>query len=95
MCQDIGKHNATPPLVVMQTTKTDIDKCKAWSICQNSRDEQFTIQVGISSKNKTLIGRLDDLAKNILKPTTEIAVDRYTAYKRSVCEVMMGLSRQS
>jgi hypothetical protein len=25
-----------PPLVVMQTTKTDIDKCKAWSICRNS-----------------------------------------------------------
>lgn len=34
MCQDIDKHNAIR--LVMQTTKTDIDKCKAWSICQNS-----------------------------------------------------------
>ena len=36
MCQDIDKHNATSPLVVMQTTKTDTDKCKAWSVCRNS-----------------------------------------------------------
>lgn len=35
MCQDIDKHNAVIA-TVMQTTKTDTDKCKAWSVCRNS-----------------------------------------------------------
>jgi hypothetical protein len=33
MCQDIDKHNAIS--LVMQTTKTETDKCNAWSVFQN------------------------------------------------------------